>query len=171
MEVFFMKFIKMAKKAVFCPLLGVFLTIFSLSLLNSPIKAMERHIITEPQASATVPTASIMQVIPALRTATMSVAPEMSNSSLDELTDDETRIYLPEAKKVKITSKKTIVKFPCTYEGCIHKASNKHNLTQHMKIHTGAKNFQCKYPGCRYAAYYKCHIRVHMKRTHKLENQ
>ena len=146
-----MKFMKIAKKALFCPVLGVFLTAFALSLLNSATQAME------PRPAF-------------LRTATMSVAPEISSSSLDEVTDDETRIYLPKAKKVKTTSKKTIVKFPCTYEGCIHKASNKHNLTQHMKIHTGTKNFQCKYPGCNYAAYFQCHIRVHMKRKHKLED-
>ena len=154
-----MKFVKKAKKTVFCPIFGVFFAILSLSFNNSPLRAMESHIVTGLEASAAVPSS---------QTGTMIVAPEMS-SCVDEVTDDETRIYLPESKKFKNESTKQKEKFPCTHERCTHKASNKANLKQHLMRHTGVKPFTCAVPHCTYSAYFKSHVRAHMKNTHKLQ--
>ncbi len=162
-----MKSIKIAKKAKLYPFLGVFLGISSLVSLNSPLKAMERQVITEKELSASASSSNLLEVQPLLASATMAIAPEV-NQEVDEITvdDQETITYLPDAH----TKKRILKAAQCTHPGCTHVASNKSNLSQHMMRHTKLKRFACSVQGCNYSAHFACHIRAHIRKTHKVEN-
>ena len=41
-------------------------------------------------------------------------------------------------------------------------------LRNHIKTHTGERNFACPIPGCTSAYYTKCNVATHIKLTHKL---
>jgi hypothetical protein len=138
-----MKFIKTAKNGLFYPILGIFLV---LSLFQPSLQAMER-----PDLQATL------------------VTPTRVNAFIDEVTDDETRIYLPEPKKVENNETKNLKRFLCTHEGCDYKASTKSNLNQHLMRHTKQKRFKCSFQDCTYTAYFECHMRAHMRDTHKAD--
>lgn len=127
-----MKSLKIAQKGLNYSFLGVFL----LSFLAPCAQAME-------------------QANPGLMTPTLCIAPE-----IDEVTDDETRIYLPEPAK-----------FACAYQGCTYTAATKSNLNSHVNtVHSKLKRFKCVYPDCKYSAYYKSQIRAHAKSKHRFEN-
>ena len=44
----------------------------------------------------------------------------------------------------------------------------KFRLDNHMKTHTGERNFMCPLPGCTSAYYTKCNVGTHIKLTHKM---
>ena len=51
---------------------------------------------------------------------------------------------------------------------CGKKFHIKFRLLNHMKTHTGERNFACPLPGCTSAYYTKCNVATHIKLTHKM---
>lgn len=155
-----MKSIKTILKGKIYPFLGVFLALTALSSL----KAMERNIITEQEPSSSVSSSSLSDESPVTPSTTLPAVAKAKIAPVDEDTvDDHETVVYSACPKIR-------AKFPCTHPGCMHMASNKCNLAQHMMRHTKQKRYSCSVPGCTYAAYFACHIRAHIKNTHKAKN-
>ena len=54
---------------------------------------------------------------------------------------------------------------------CGRKFHVKWRLANHMKTHTGERNFGCPIPGCTSAYYCKANLATHIKLTHKLDHR
>ena len=56
-------------------------------------------------------------------------------------------------------------KLVCSWPGCGKAFKRRHELENHMRIHTDDRKFRCDWPGCDYSATSSSHMSVH-KRTH-----